>query len=257
MSRGDVDFSKLLRIVWSTFAFSLAMTSLDFVFANDGAAVIYSQDSGGAMERAPMEGAGSGACKRLIENSNKKFPVEYPESIDGLLRNILYGVKSRILADKTLYAKDGFGNLIGSVSVQYYGLELTKGARVSFSRTKGDRELLGLPEPDKRSFIDEISESYSGGAGVTNSGICFGTFLINFSENSFSFKTVERVFGMNWKKIEPQAPPSSGFRASTSPDGNMDILYDFSDDKFSARAYVGTSYDGTVHTIRIDLRGAK
>ncbi|MFK0378518.1 hypothetical protein [Pandoraea sp. NPDC090278] len=156
-----------------------------------------------------------------------------------------------------MYTTDGFGNLVGSVSVRYFGLDLTGGAEVFFSKIKGDREFLGLPESDRRSFIDEVSGSYSGGAGLTNSGTFFGTIIINFPEGSFPLKAVESAFGGRWKEIIPQEPPSAGFKPSTSPDGNKYISYDFSDDVFTVRMVVGTSFDGTVHTIRIDLREIK
>lgn len=237
--------------------FFIAIISSNLSFANESEVDVNSRNSEGGAGRELKVRAETEACRKFTSNGADLFPFKYPDNIDALLRNILYAVKSRVLVDKRLYTVDGFGNLVGSISVQYFGLDLSGGARVRFSKIKGDREFLGFPDPDRSSFIDEISLSYSGGAGITSGGTCFGTMLINFPEGSFPLGAVENAFGRRWKEIIPQEPPSVGFKPSTSPDGNKYISYDFSDDIFTVRMVVGTSFDGTVHTIRIDLKEIK
>ncbi len=244
------------RVVRTILVFVIAMISSNLIFANDKDMTVKSRDSGGA-ERMVADLDKSESCRKFTADGVREFPFKYPKTIEELLENILYAVKSRIFVDKTLYTKDGFGNLVGSLSVRYFGLESTGGTEVNFSKIKGDREFSRLPEPDKSSFIDEVTTSYSGGSGEMDDGACFGTITVNFQENLFPFSVVERVFGTNWTEILPQMPPSSGFKPSINSDGNKKVSYDFSNGLFSAKMSVGTAYDGTIETVRVFIREIK
>ncbi|WP_157125685.1 hypothetical protein [Pandoraea norimbergensis] len=246
--------SRAARII---LVFVISIISSNYIFANDKDITVKSRDSDEKAERIVSDLDKSPSCQKFTADGARSFPFNYPKTIDELLENILYATKSRILIDKMLYTNDGFGNLVGSLSVRYFGLESTGGTEVNFSKIKDDREFSRLPEPEKSSFIDEVTTSYSGGSGEMDDRACFGTITVNFQEDLFPFSVVESVFGKNWTEILPQMPPSGEFKPSINSDGNKKFSYDFSNALFSAKMSVGTAYDGTIETVRIFIKEIK